>query len=119
MLLTYYIFRCETRPGPQFLLRFYSFTEDGYYNLVQHHYWDESCTSPKFTINAQGGIRLGPESIITQGATTADYRANKISVTPHDAKAAKELDTTMESECPGKNFFSILKMMSNSSFSYL
>lgn len=75
----------------------------GNYHVVQHHYWDESCTAPKYTVSAKGRIRLGPESFVAAGATTAEYRSTLITVTPHDPRAATEFDIIMETECPGKN----------------
>ncbi|KAF7264180.1 hypothetical protein GWI33_000497 [Rhynchophorus ferrugineus] len=94
---------CETRPGPEYVIRSYTFDEDGRAFLVQHHYWDDSCSSPQLTVLSHGRLQLRV-SLIQPGAATGIYKIANISVTPQDSNAAKELDRTVGLECPGQYF---------------
>lgn len=96
------LFRCETRPGPEYIIRSYTFDESGRAFLVQHHYWDDSCSSPQLTVLSHGRLQLRV-SLIQPGAAAGTYKIANISVIPQDSNAAKELDRTVELECPGND----------------
>lgn len=104
-------FRCETRPGPEYLLRIYIFTEEGNYHGVQHHYWDESCTSPRYTVSAFGRLRLGVDAYSSAGATTVEYRPLLVNITPHDARSATDFSNLVDTECSGKFYFEVKSIL--------
>ncbi|KAG5869551.1 hypothetical protein JTB14_037168 [Gonioctena quinquepunctata] len=92
---------CEVRPGPEYILRAYGFENDGKFLLIQHHYWDDSCSSPRLSITSHGRIQLR-SSLIQPGAATGLIRVSNITIIPHDNDAAADLNNIVSSECPGK-----------------
>ncbi|XP_060535417.1 protein APCDD1-like [Cylas formicarius] len=92
---------CETRPGPEYVIRSYSFSDDGRYLLTQHHYWDDSCSSPQLTITSHGKIQM-KSSLVQPGAAAGVFRVTNITVIPQDENAARRLDRTVSVECPGQ-----------------
>ena len=70
--------RCETRPGPEFLLRHYHFDRDGSFKLLQHFYGDEWCTTPVYTLTARGQLHLREPSWIVPGGADADYTLHHV-----------------------------------------
>uniref|UniRef100_A0A1Y1L181 APCDD1 domain-containing protein n=1 Tax=Photinus pyralis TaxID=7054 RepID=A0A1Y1L181_PHOPY len=93
---------CETRPGPEYVLRHYTFEENGNYKLIQHHYWDNSCSSPKLSIVAIGLLKTKRDSFLHHDALTGYSKPSNITVIPQDAVAAKELDGIVSNHCPGQ-----------------
>lgn len=94
-------FRCETRFGPQYLLRSYTFREDGTYKLIQHYYWDSSCSSPKLTITSTGLLRMTHGAVHNPEAATGFVKPINITLIPQDSDAANELKGTSNKNCPG------------------
>ncbi|XP_045463369.1 protein APCDD1-like isoform X2 [Harmonia axyridis] len=92
---------CETRPGPEYVIRHYQFGDKGNFTLIQHHYWDESCSSPKLTVTANGRLTLR-NSLIQPGASTGYPKLRNITIIPQDVNAAKELDRLVAARCPGQ-----------------
>ncbi|XP_030750860.1 protein APCDD1-like [Sitophilus oryzae] len=92
---------CETRPGPEYVIRSYTFEENGNAFLVQHHYSDDSCSSPQLTVLSYGRLQLR-DSFVQPQAASGTYKIQNISVIPQDTNAAKELDRTVSLECPGQ-----------------
>ncbi|RZB77457.1 APCDD1-like, partial [Asbolus verrucosus] len=92
---------CETRPGPEYILRSYTFNSDGGYSLIQHHYWDDSCSSPKLSVISYGRIQLR-NSLVQPEASNGMAKPTNITVIPQDSAAAHELDTLVSRECPGQ-----------------
>ncbi|KAH1008954.1 hypothetical protein HUJ05_009441 [Dendroctonus ponderosae] len=90
---------CETRPGPEYVLRYYTFEEDGAYQLVQHHYWDDSCSSPQLSIHSNGKIQLH-SSLVQPGAAAGNAKVTNIIVIPQGDTAVKELNRRVSTECP-------------------
>lgn len=97
-----YIFSCDIRPGPEYVLRVYYFSYDGHYKLIQHHYWDESCSSPKWTIISYGFLKILPYISLHPDAIATNPRAFNVTITPQDHKAAKELDSLVAGNCPSE-----------------
>ncbi|KAK4876860.1 hypothetical protein RN001_009366 [Aquatica leii] len=93
---------CETRPGSEYVLRHYTFQENGDYKLVQHHYWDDSCSSPKLTIIAIGMLKTKRDSILHHDALSGYNKPSNITIIPQDFIAAKELDDVVATNCPGQ-----------------
>lgn len=93
--------RCEIRSGPQYLLRSYTFREDGTYKLIQHHYWDSSCSLPKFTITSLGLLRLTRNLVYNPDAAIGFIRPVNMSLIPQGSDAAQELKKIIAENCPG------------------
>ena len=52
-------YRCEVRPGPEFLVRRYEIFANGSFALRQFHYSDRDCARrPEFSVSATGLLRL-------------------------------------------------------------
>ncbi|XP_069701328.1 protein APCDD1-like [Periplaneta americana] len=93
---------CEVRPGPEFLMRSYTFMKNHTFRLLQFHYGDESCTLAQYTLTARGRYRLRGRSWVTPGATEAEYTLTRVTVTAHSAEVAEELATRVNTTCPGQ-----------------
>lgn len=102
--------RCETRPGPEYVLRAYTFNLDGGYHLIQHHYWDDSCSSPKLTVISFGKIQLR-NSLIQPEAANGIAKPINISVIPQGPLANEELNNTVKKECSGTLFYLFSKYL--------
>ena len=91
------IFRCEVRPGPEFLLRRYTFDHESDNNtsfsftLVQFHYSDRDCRRPLFGVTAGGTVRPVKPSWLVPGATEAEVELRESRVLPFTSVAAKQL----------------------------
>ncbi|CAH0547758.1 unnamed protein product [Brassicogethes aeneus] len=94
---------CETRPGPEYVLRSYTFDMDGNYYLVQHHYYDDSCSSPQFSVFSHGRLQLRT-SLMQPEAASGIMKVTNISVIPQDNNAAREMDRVVAMECPGQEW---------------
>ncbi|KAJ8933051.1 hypothetical protein NQ314_014243 [Rhamnusium bicolor] len=92
---------CLPQPVRQYVLRTYTFDSDGKYFLIQHHYWDDSCSSPKLSVLSHGRIQLR-SSLIQPGAASGLIKLTNITIIPQDNNAAKELDRIVSMECPGQ-----------------
>ncbi|XP_017772834.1 PREDICTED: protein APCDD1-like, partial [Nicrophorus vespilloides] len=95
---------CENRPGPEYVLRSYTFKPDGSYRFIQHHYWDDSCSTPKLTIVSVGLLRMKKGSMFHGDSSVGFIRPINISIIPQDIRATKELDDLVAHECPDQNW---------------
>lgn len=93
---------CEVRPGPEFLLRSYSFHRNNSFRLLQFHYGEESCSLPLYTVAARGKYRLRGRSWLTPAATEAEYTLTRVTVTAQSAEVAEELAARVNATCPGQ-----------------
>ncbi|XP_066140277.1 protein APCDD1-like [Euwallacea fornicatus] len=94
---------CETRPGPEYALRHYTFDNSGKFHLTQHHYWDDSCSLPLLTIQAFGKIQF-KGSLVQPGAACGNFKFTNITIIPQDDNAVRELDKRASFECPGQTW---------------
>lgn len=90
------------RPGPEFLLRSYTFHRNGSFRLLQFHYGEESCSLPLYTVAARGRYRLRGGSWLTPAATEAEYTLTRVTVTAQSAEVADELAARVNATCPGQ-----------------
>ena len=102
VLNLFFLFSCEVRPGPEFLIRSYTFMRNHTFRLLQHHYGDESCTVALYTLTARGRYRQTGRSWVTPGATEAEYTLTRVTVTAQSAEVAEELATRVNTTCPGQ-----------------
>lgn len=70
------------RAGPEYIIRKYTFYENGTFLLLRHHYAEDSCSVATHTVTARGSIRLLSQSIITPGATEARFHLDTVHIVP-------------------------------------
>ena len=87
--------RCETRPGPEFLLRHYHFERDGSFKLLQHFYSDEWCTTPTYTLTARGQLHIREPSWIVPGGSDAEYNLQRVTVMAYSEDIVDEVTRTV------------------------
>lgn len=88
------------RPGPEFLLRKYSFYNGSRFIAEQYYYADADCTTPTHTVLAKGTFHVNGPSWIVPGGTELDYHLGEVSVVPHTKKAAWTLSQKVNKTCP-------------------
>ncbi|CAL1609576.1 unnamed protein product [Knipowitschia caucasica] len=93
--------RCEVRPGPEFLLRYYSFHPTRHLQAVQHYYTDSTCEDPAYSLLIRGKLRLRQASWITPGATETDHHINKVAIVVHNHSAKQRLASRLPPSCVG------------------
>ncbi|OBS76066.1 hypothetical protein A6R68_17482 [Neotoma lepida] len=98
---------CEVRPGPEFLIRFYTFYSNRLFRAYQFYYRDPSCQEPAHSLLIKGKVHLRQASWITQGATEADYHLHKVGIVFHSHHAllhiARHLNQTQAGQdCTGR-----------------
>ncbi len=94
-------FRCEVRPGPEFVLRRYFFFKGYHFDLYQFYYDDPHCTRPQYAVRARGHAQIYQRSWTIPGATEFDYQLNHVAVVPYTKKAADRLGARVNRTCPG------------------
>ncbi|XP_006639797.2 protein APCDD1-like [Lepisosteus oculatus] len=93
--------RCEVRPGPEFLTRFYTFYPSRLFKALQFYYEDAGCRTPAYSLVIRGRLRLRQASWITRGATEAEHHLLKVGIVLHSARARRQLAGRLGSSCPG------------------
>lgn len=97
-LLFYFRFRCEVRPGPEFVLRRYYFRRH-HFKLQQYYYKDADCKRPSHGVLAEGHYRHKRPSWIVQGGTETAYTLHNVSVIPYTDRVTTKL-TKLGKLCP-------------------
>ena len=92
-----YIFRCEVRPGPEFLLRKYKF-KNSHFVLRQYYYEDPGCTRHSYGVVAEGDFKLLQKSWMVPGGTEARYTVRNVSIIPYSREKTK-IFQKMSSHC--------------------
>lgn len=93
--------RCEVRPGPEFLLRSYTFHPTRHLQAVQHYYTDSACGDPAYSLLIRGKLRLRQASWITLGGTETDHHVNKVGIVVHSLSARQRLASRLPPSCVG------------------
>lgn len=78
---------CEVRPGPEFLIRSYTFFPNRLFRAYQFYYRDPLCREPAHSLLIKGKVRLRRASWVTRGATEADYHLHKVGIVFHSRRA--------------------------------
>ena len=94
--------RCETRPGPQYMVRKYVFYNNSHFDAHQYFYHDNYCTKARYAVEARGTFRRIQGSWTLPGATEVDYDLSHVSVIPYDPKMAIKLMLRVNRTCPSK-----------------
>jgi hypothetical protein len=101
--------RCETRPGPQFVLRRYTFHDVNSSmpspggNLVSgvvYHYADPSCSQSLYSITMQGSLTVKDQSWLLPGGTEADFKLLFVWVRPYLKDVALKTQKKVSNLCP-------------------
>ncbi|XP_033822258.2 protein APCDD1-like [Periophthalmus magnuspinnatus] len=93
--------RCEVRPGPEFLLRSYTFHPTRHLQAIQHYYTDSSCGDPAYSLLIRGKFRLRQASWITLGGTETDHHINRVGIVIHSRSAKQRLASRLPPSCVG------------------
>ena len=99
--LFFLYFRCEIRPGPEFILRTYHFSEKTHFDMHQYHYNDSLCKEPMYSIVARGRYKLGHESWIVRGGTEVEYQLSSVSVMAYTEVVAARIAHALNTSCDG------------------
>ncbi|XP_041432957.1 protein APCDD1-like [Xenopus laevis] len=92
---------CEVRPGPEFLIRSYTFYPERLFKALQFYYRDPHCREPSYSLVIKGKVRLRQASWITRGAMEADYQLHKVGVVFHSQEMMSAVRAQMNRTCAG------------------
>ncbi|XP_023246752.1 uncharacterized protein LOC106644183 [Copidosoma floridanum] len=90
---------CEIRTGPEYVIRKYTFFENGTFLLMRHYYAEESCSIATHTVTARGVIKILGNSLVTPGATEARYQLDTVHVSPLNRQVAHKLGHRVNVSC--------------------
>lgn len=100
-------FSCETRPGPEFVLRKYLFRRNSFQSQI-FYYEDENCQRPSHSISAKGSVKVNRPSWRTPGAYETRYTLSDISVIPYSHEKTKQFGKMMIRYCKQSEVTSVL-----------
>ncbi|XP_076240928.1 protein APCDD1 [Calliopsis andreniformis] len=92
---------CEIRAGPEYMIRKYTFFENGTFHLLRYHYAEESCSIATYTIVARGSIEILLPSAIVPGASEANVQVNSVHLIPHSRRIAHKFGRRLNASCGG------------------
>ncbi|XP_015112579.1 uncharacterized protein LOC107038171 [Diachasma alloeum] len=90
---------CEVRAGPEYVIRKYTFFENGTYLLIRHHYAEESCSVATHTVVARGVIRILSSSGLAPGAAEASYQLERVHIVPLTRQVAHKFAHRVNVTC--------------------
>ncbi|KAM9859066.1 protein APCDD1-like [Aulostomus maculatus] len=93
--------RCEVRPGPEFLTRYYTFHPTRHFQALQHYYMDSGCEDPAYSLIIRGKLRLRQASWITRGGTETEHHLSKVGIVVHSLQAKQQLTSRLPTSCVG------------------
>lgn len=98
----YFISRCEVRPGPKFVTRYFKIFSNSTWNARFHHYTDYQCTKPSFTLLFKGFFKMSNRASTSKflGATEANFNYSSITIYPHTADVERNILSVSKRSCP-------------------
>ncbi|XP_076292542.1 uncharacterized protein LOC143214885 isoform X4 [Lasioglossum baleicum] len=91
--------QCETRAGPEHVIRKYSFFANGTFLLIRYHYAEESCSIATYAVVARGSIELSSPSIRISGATETNARLDSVHLIPFNRQVARRFRRRINATC--------------------
>lgn len=91
--------RCETKQGPQYILRSYTFYSNNTFHLIQFVYSDEACSSIMYTIETFGSYRVKSRPS-SPTPTKLTYELSRVTIVVHDIEVNRDLKNKIKNECP-------------------
>ncbi|XP_076661709.1 uncharacterized protein LOC143365424 [Halictus rubicundus] len=91
--------QCETRAGPEHMIRKYSFFANGTFLLIRYHYAEESCSIATYAVVARGSIELLSPSTRISGATEANARLDSVHLIPFNRQVARRFRRRINTTC--------------------
>ncbi|XP_046813770.1 protein APCDD1-like isoform X2 [Vespa crabro] len=90
---------CEVRTGPEYIIRKYTFFENGTFLLLRYHYAEESCSIATHTVVARGSIQLGLPSALIPGATDTKFHIDIVHIVPLNRQIANKFGHRLNVTC--------------------
>ncbi|XP_036147509.1 protein APCDD1 isoform X2 [Monomorium pharaonis] len=90
---------CEVRAGPEYIIRKYTFFENGTFLLLRYHYAEESCSIPTHTITIRGFLKLLGSSAVVSGATETNFHVDVINIIPLNRQVAHKFGHRLNLTC--------------------
>ncbi|KAF7417404.1 hypothetical protein HZH68_000057 [Vespula germanica] len=90
---------CEVRAGPEYIIRKYTFFENGTFLLLRYHYAEESCSIATHTVVGRGSIQLGLPSTLIPGATETKFHLDVVHIVPLNRQIANKFGHRLNVTC--------------------
>ena len=96
---------CETRPGPEFILRRYIFDPSTSSNAsfsvfgVIYHYADPSCSAPLQAVTFSGQITSSNSSVLVPGAMSSEFLLQHAWLRYYMSEVAMKAEKKIEQNC--------------------
>jgi hypothetical protein len=90
---------CERWPGPFYVTRDLTFSEDGTYAGGGFFYGDERCQYPVQQLRTEGAFVVTGPSDVAEGAVEAEFTSYRLFVTPLVEDVVNFLNTAPEGDC--------------------
>ena len=87
--------RCEVRPVGQFVTRHLLFSPSGEWEGYYHHFSDQRCQKPMFTVHVRGSYGAKEKAGIIYNADYYRIKINHMKVTPKDNRIVNLLNEDM------------------------
>lgn len=93
--------QCETRPHNLRLTRHVIFEADNRtWQAFYHHFYDELCRQPMFSLRAQGRYVISHPSVLVDGAYDVDFEVTAVKITARDPRVMRTLNEWSKSATP-------------------
>ncbi|KAF6205130.1 hypothetical protein GE061_019297 [Apolygus lucorum] len=92
---------CEVKPGPEYMLRWHYYSENGTFSHNTFVYLDDGCSKPVWSRCVKGRYGLRGQSWLMAGASQADFTLQEVMVIVHSGTMAQDLSSRANTSCPG------------------
>ncbi|XP_011869529.1 PREDICTED: protein APCDD1-like [Vollenhovia emeryi] len=90
---------CEVRAGPVYIMKKYTFFENGTFLLLRYHYAEESCSIATHTVTIRGSVKLLGSSVVVSGATETRFHVDAINIVPLNRQVARKFGHRLNQTC--------------------